>query len=210
LEALGHEKKKRIMRRKIIFLLAAAVNCCDGFVVPFRRSIVVVDRHSSNPVVRHQSSTIRRSSRRLIVVIASSKNDNNEDKEEDVTSTIEDNAPIFNTNVSERSNNSSKDGPSTLSRITFSIYQLFSYCLQVAGAFFFIGLLLNFAGFGYTFDMEHGLVIDKIQNIRNTVQFEMEIKREEREDVMMKAGSSSSSSSGAVGSTKLFDSSFRE
>ena len=34
--------------------------------------------------------------------------------------------------------------------------------------------------------MEHGLVIDKMQNIRNTVQFEMEIQREEREDVMMK------------------------
>ena len=199
------------MRRNKIIVLsaAAAVNCCDGFVVPFRSSsIVVVGRYSSNPAVRHQSSTIRRSRRRRIVVIASSKNDNNEDKEEDgVTSTTDDNAPIVNTNVSERSNNKSKDGPSTLSRITYSIYQLFSYCVQAAGAFFFIGLLLNFAGFGYTIDMEHGLVIDKIQNIRNTVQFEMEIKREEREDVM-KAGSSSSSS-GAVGSTKLLDSSIR-
>jgi hypothetical protein len=197
-----------MQRNKIIYLsAAAAVNCCNGFVVPFRSSssIVVVDRHLSNPVVSHQSSTIRRYSRRRIVVIASSKNDDNEDKEEDVTSTTEDNAPIFNTNVSEGStNNSKKDGPSTLSRITFTIYQLFSYCVQAAGAFFFIGLLLNFAGFGYTIDMEHGLVIDKIENIRNTVQFEMEIKREEREDVM-KAGSSSSSS-GAVGSTKLLDS----
>ena len=81
---------------------------------------------------------------------------------------------------------------------------------QAAGAFFFVGLLLNFAGFGYTIDMEHGLVIDKMQNIRNTVQFEMEIQREEREDVMMKAGSSSSGSSGAVGSTKLLESSFRD
>lgn len=118
-----------------------------------------------------------------------------------------DNVPvIFNEDVSERSID--REVPSTLSRVTFSIFRLFSYCVQAAGAFFFIGLLLNFAGFGYTIDMEHGLVIDKIQNIRNTVQFEMEIQREEREDVMKAGSSSSSSSSGAVGSTKLLESSF--
>jgi hypothetical protein len=117
----------------------------------------------------------------------------------------DDNVPIiFNKDVSERGVDGDEE-PSTLSRVTYSIFRLFSYCVQAAGAFFFIGLLLNFAGFGYTIDMEHGLVIDKIQNIRNTVQFEMEIQREEREDVMMKAGSSSS---GAVGSTKLLESSF--
>lgn len=194
------------MRRNdiiIIFLSAAAVvQLSSGFGVLFRSSIA--GRHHSSNHVRLQSSTIRRSKRRIVVVIASA-NDKEDKEEDDVIKTEEnDNAPIFNKYLSERSNIS--EGPSTLSRVTFRIFQLFSYALQAAGAFFFIGLLLNFAGFGYTVDMEHGLVIDKIQNIRNTVQFDMEIKREEREDVM-KAGSSSSS--GAVGSTKLLESSFQ-
>ena len=61
---------------------------------------------------------------------------------------------------------------------TFSVFKLFSYCIQFLGAFFFTGLILNFAGFGYTVDLEHGLVIDRIENIRNEIQFEREIERE--------------------------------
>ena len=62
--------------------------------------------------------------------------------------------------------------------VTFTIFKLFSYCIQFLGAFFFIGLILNFAGYGYTVDLDHGLVIDRIENIRNELQFEREIERE--------------------------------
>ena len=71
--------------------------------------------------------------------------------------------------------------PSMKAQATFSIFKVFSYCIQFLGAFFFMGLLLNFAGFGYTFDLEHGLVIDRIENIRNEIQFEREIERETME-----------------------------
>eukprot|EP00986_Skeletonema_menzelii_P019448 scaffold28060_cov148-Skeletonema_menzelii.AAC.2 len=64
---------------------------------------------------------------------------------------------------------------------TFSVFKLFSYCIQFLGTFFFIGLILNFAGYGYTVDLEHGLVIDRIENIRNEIQFEREIERETME-----------------------------
>lgn len=182
------------MRSKLISLPAAAVVslsgcCCNAFVVPG-----IPDRL--------QSSTIRSKRRIVVVIIASPKatENDNEGKEEDAISTQEnDDAPIFNGDVSESKNK----GPAMLSRVTFGVYEVFSYCLQAAGAFFFAGLLLNLSGFGYTIDMEHGLVIDEIQNIRNTVQFEMEIQREEREDVTKGV----SSSSGAVGS-KLLESSF--
>lgn len=90
------------------------------------------------------------------------------------------------------SNNSDEEEPkvikeeeretnSTVRDATFSIFKLFSYCIQFLGAFFFIGLILNFAGFGYTVDLEHGLVIDRMENIRNEIQFEREIERETME-----------------------------
>jgi len=66
----------------------------------------------------------------------------------------------------------------TVRDATFSIFKLFSYCIQFLGAFFFTGFILNLAGFGYTVDLEHGLVVDRIENIRNEIQFEREIERE--------------------------------
>jgi len=85
-----------------------------------------------------------------------------------------------------------KDGTSMLAKVTLGIFKLFSYCLQFLGVFFSFGLVANLLGFGYTFDFEHGLVVDRIQNIRNEVQFEREIEREEREDLKGVSGSSSS------------------
>ena len=41
--------------------------------------------------------------------------------------------------------------------------------------------------FGYTFDLDKGITIDKIDNIRNEVQFEREIIREEREELKKEA-----------------------
>ena len=81
--------------------------------------------------------------------------------------------------------------PSLTSRVTLAIFKLFSYCIQFLGGFFFLGLLLNLSGFGYTFDLDRGLVIDRIANIRNEVQFEREIEREGREDAMKMGGGGS-------------------
>jgi hypothetical protein len=39
-------------------------------------------------------------------------------------------------------------------------------------------------GYGYRFDFDHGLEINRLENIRNEVQFEREIIREEREDYL--------------------------
>ncbi len=90
------------------------------------------------------------------------------------------------------SNNSDEEEPqvikeekqetnNTVRDATFSIFKLFSYCIQFLGAFFFTGFILNLAGFGYTVDLEHGLVIDRMENIRNEIQFEREIERETME-----------------------------
>mmetsp|Transcript_15089 Transcript_15089/g.27309 ORF Transcript_15089/g.27309 Transcript_15089/m.27309 type:complete len:191 (+) Transcript_15089:129-701(+) len=68
-------------------------------------------------------------------------------------------------------------------------FNIFSFGIQFLGVFFSLGLLLNLMGFGYTVDLEHGLVIDRIQNIRNDVQFEREIEREERADLKGSASS---------------------
>jgi hypothetical protein len=84
-----------------------------------------------------------------------------------------------------------KKVPSMTSQVTLAIFKLFSYCIQFLGGFFFLGLLLNLSGFGYTFDLDRGLVIDRIGNIRNEVQFEREIEREGREDAMKMGGGGS-------------------
>jgi hypothetical protein len=92
---------------------------------------------------------------------------------------------LFSGDVSERK------VPSMTSRVTIAIFKLFSYCIQFLGGFFFLGLLLNLSGFGYTFDLDRGLVIDRIGNIRNEVQFEREIERERREDALKMGGGGS-------------------
>jgi hypothetical protein len=97
---------------------------------------------------------------------------NNSDNEEPETITKEDLKPSLQ-ETSEKS--------TTVRDATFSIFKLFSYCIQFLGAFFFLGLILNFVGYGYTVDLQHGLVIDRIENIRSEIQFEREIERETME-----------------------------
>ena len=80
--------------------------------------------------------------------------------------------------------------PSATAKVTSALFTLFSYCIQFLGFFFFCGLILNLLGFGYTFDFDRGLQIDRIQNIRNEVQFEREIEREERMERKGNGGSS--------------------
>ncbi len=50
-----------------------------------------------------------------------------------------------------------------------------SYCIQFLGVAFSLGLVLNLCGFAYTFDLEHGLEIDRIENVRKEQQFRREM-----------------------------------
>lgn len=89
------------------------------------------------------------------------------------------------TNRREDSDNVTQSAPSrnkkpVAAQITFSFFKIFSYTIQFLGALFTVGLVLNLVGYGYRFDFDHGLEINKLENIRNEVQFEREIIREER------------------------------
>lgn len=121
--------------------------------------------------------TIRvRSKSKYRTCVASKENDTDEDTENATPLTAASDTP------------DKIEEPSETTKIT-SGFLLFSYCIQFLGAFFFCGFLLNLCGFGYTVDFEHGLVIDKIQNIRNEVQFERAIEREERAELRGSASS---------------------
>jgi len=48
---------------------------------------------------------------------------------------------------------------------------LSSFSIQFFGVAFALGLLLNICGFGYTFDLERGLHIDRVENLRREYQF---------------------------------------
>lgn len=177
---------------------------CSSSSTAFVVRTPVVDRHHSS-IEMHLTSIQRREQCRSSSILvntrswrqqqyqyrptsrlASKENDNdnsiNEDNEHEETSNTDDadsTLPIdlFSGDISE------KKVPSLTSQVTLGLFKFFSYCIQFLGLFFFCGLLLNFAGYGYTFDLEHGLVVDKIQNIRNEIQFEREIEREEMEDL---------------------------
>ncbi|KAL7526858.1 hypothetical protein ACHAWF_001940 [Thalassiosira exigua] len=82
-----------------------------------------------------------------------------------------------------------KKEPSMTAKVTNAIFLVFSYCIQFLGALFFLGLILNFLGYAYTFDLDGGLVIDTIPKMRNEVQFEREVEREERAALMESASS---------------------
>ncbi|EJK67347.1 hypothetical protein THAOC_11635 [Thalassiosira oceanica] len=75
-------------------------------------------------------------------------------------------------------------GPSAMSTLSSAIFIFASYCFQFIGAFFGFGLLLNILGYGYTIDLrrEQPLVVEKISDLRNELQFEREIEREMRQD----------------------------
>ena len=60
------------------------------------------------------------------------------------------------------------------------IFDLVSYVIQFLGVAFSLGLILNICGYGYTFDFEHGLEIDRMEVIRKELQFKREIVRETR------------------------------
>jgi hypothetical protein len=142
----------------LLLLSIALASCTSGFQTSSTRTRVV-DQKSSLPRLHPNSIPAKHN------ILLS----NNSDDEEPET--------IFKEN-SKPSLQETNEKSTTVRDATFSIFKLFSYCIQFLGAFFFLGLILNFVGYGYTVDLEHGLVIDRIENIRNEIQFEREIERE--------------------------------
>lgn len=98
----------------------------------------------------------------------------------------DENGPIQeeSSNFSAPQSTSPTNNRSIIAQITLFIFNLFSYTIQFLGALFTFGLVLNLLGYGYRFDFDHGLEINRLENIRNEVQFEREIIREEREDYL--------------------------
>lgn len=173
--------------------LISTAGFCGAFVSPTARS-VVKSSSTDHATIKHLSlgggfhtrannfnDVLLSSNRRSSTSIAS-KEDNEAEEGDDT-----DNTDAKNNNAGTEMGK--KREPTAFDRFTYNIFKLFSYCLQFVGAFFFLGFILNLLGFGYTVDMEHGLKVDKIQNIRNEVQFEMEIEREERAELNGSASS---------------------
>lgn len=145
-----------------LLLLSTLASCTSGFQTSARTRIVLGQK-SSLPILHPKSIPAEHN----IIILSSNSSDDDEEPE----SIKEESKPP---SLQEETNEKS-----TFKRdATFSVFKLFSYCLQFLGAFFFIGLILNFVGYGYTVDIENGLVIDRIDNIRNEIQFEREIERE--------------------------------
>ncbi len=80
-------------------------------------------------------------------------------------------------------NDASTDDKSTATKnpigqtLEFLVFTFSSYVIQFLGVAFSLGLLLNICGYGYTFDLERGVHIDKMENIRTELQFRREVQR---------------------------------
>jgi hypothetical protein len=156
-------------------------------VVPFVRPFVVVSPATTmrppqpTRVVRSRDASRRRRRRRRNDDVRGDTPDpraarrEEDDDVDDAALVVID--PLGDDDDSERGGR-----PSMTARASLVVFKLFSYCVQFAGGFFFLGLLLNLSGYGYAFERDRGLVIDRISNIRSEVQFEREIEREGRND----------------------------
>mmetsp|Transcript_1328 Transcript_1328/g.2866 ORF Transcript_1328/g.2866 Transcript_1328/m.2866 type:complete len:206 (-) Transcript_1328:576-1193(-) len=174
--------------------LVSAARVCGAFVSPTGTSdgAAVAKFVASDATTRSSRLGRRRPAspkgRSAAVVVIATRGKNDPEEERDFVDADERRAspPL------ERSSSDveEKREPSLKAKASFNGFLLFSYCIQFFGLFFSAGLVLNLLGFGYTFDMERGLVVDRIQNIRNEVQFEREIEREERAE--LKGGSAGS------------------
>ena len=159
----------------------------DAFTTPQSRSGVVIIRTAQDTTANSLQINERYSTH------LSSKED---DEEDNIVDDIIDKEEKLVTNKKK-----DKDEPTEATKIYRKIRNViflpFSYTLQFLGFFFFCGLILNFAGYAYTFDFNNGLVIDKIDNVRNEMQFEQEIRREEKEELKEAAEGYRGSMSGA-------------
>lgn len=157
---------------------------CGAFVSPIARSDIeaikkswthhVLTKKSPPSRVYHRTICLNNALplKRWSFCIASKEDDEDDDGEVKVEGKDVDQPPLAIANMTE------KNDPPAAESISFNIFLFFSYCIQFLGAFFAFGLVLNLLGFGYTVDLERGLRIDRMQNIRKEVQFEREIERE--------------------------------
>ena len=192
-----------VTSRFILSLSIAAVvpsiRLCGAFAPEHRVAAVASRSEGAGAGASAAREPRRRRRRRGWIVVASRGGiDDDEDEEGVVVGASDDSdeggddaAPLPIIDVFGGDASSERKVPSMTSQVTLAIFKLFSYCIQFLGGFFFLGLLLNLSGFGYTFDLDRGLVIDRIGNIRNEVQFEREIEREGREDAMKMGGGGS-------------------
>ena len=193
-----------VTSRFILSLSIAAVvpsiRLCGAFAPHHRVAAVASEGACAGASAAREPRRRRHRRRRGWIVVASRGGiDDDEDEGGVVVGTSDDPdegdddaAPLpINDLLGDDASSERKKVPSMTSQVTLAIFKLFSYCIQFLGGFFFLGLLLNLSGFGYTFDLDRGLVIDSIGNIRNEVQFEREIEREGREDAMKMGGGGS-------------------
>jgi len=104
---------------------------------------------------------------------------NNENEEVDVE-TSDGKNPVIKNEIQEEkqgSTTTSADTDNTKKQIARTTFYLTSYIIQFLGVYFSFGLILNLCGFGYSFDFNQGLKIDKIENIQIERQFEREAAR---------------------------------
>lgn len=140
------------------------------------------------PCPSRVSAKKHHSSIRHLLVVLSNQNDHEKDAQ---TSTEEktDNTP--------QSPSSSNGRKTLLAQITYAIFNIFSYTIQFLGVLLTLGLILNLFGYGYRFDAGNGgLEINKLEYMRNEIQFEREIVREEKEDFYLKRGVEADGSGG--------------
>jgi len=82
-----------------------------------------------------------------------------------------------NANADPKKKEGRKEVNETKRDVSFQAFKLFSYVIQFLGLYFSFGLLLNILGYGYSFDFQSGFRVDKIENLRNEMQFRREIER---------------------------------
>jgi hypothetical protein len=66
---------------------------------------------------------------------------------------------------------------SPLQKVFWGVWGVWNYSFMFAGTALSIGLLLNFLGYGYSFDIEHGLEVEKIERMIEKQQFRAEMMR---------------------------------
>lgn len=72
--------------------------------------------------------------------------------------------------------------PKLILQIIDVVSMVFSYTITFLGTLLSIGLVLNLCGYAYTFTWTEGIRIDTIQQMRQEIQFENEIRRMSRDD----------------------------
>lgn len=117
-----------------------------------------------------------------------SSNDNNEENDDEIIppslsdQNEYDKISINNNQQQDETSTSSSSSKSSSSQtnISFLIFKFFSYIIQFLGLYFTFGLLLNILGYGYSFNIQNGegFKVDKIENMRNEIQFQREVERE--------------------------------